>query len=354
MVPASVTAFSRRNLAERHWGPAIALFTTIFAVGQIIGPVGGGRAFRQDRQHRAPGSPLAAAILLAGALVGWRSGRCRRRDAGRGQTARRRGRCPCIATFARLDTAPSRARPERKRNGPRHRRRLRRQDPEPVRPRAARRAPRPVDLVRHARSPSIATTTRTPSSRCARSPTARSSPEHLYEEAVESHQRHIEVDEPEEDNMALLMARRRRSRAAARDRRPRRGKAAARADGGAGQVTRQPVTGADRGRRARLIRQFELVERVRDYNPHTDEALLNRAYVFGATMHAEPGARRWRPLFRPPARGRRDPDRPAARRRLDRHRPAARHARGHRRDLRRDRAPVRHTRSPSWSTASPS
>ena len=35
-----------------------------------------------------------------------------------------------------------------------------------------------------------------------------------------------------------------------------------------------------------MIRQFELVERVRDYNPHTDEALLNRAYVFGAKMHA--------------------------------------------------------------------
>ena len=31
-------------------------------------------------------------------------------------------------------------------------------------------------------------------------------PERLYEDAVESHQRHIEVDEPEEDNMALLMA----------------------------------------------------------------------------------------------------------------------------------------------------
>ncbi len=28
----------------------------------------------------------------------------------------------------------------------------------------------------------------------------------LYEEAVESHQVHIEVDEPEEDNMAALMA----------------------------------------------------------------------------------------------------------------------------------------------------
>ena len=31
-------------------------------------------------------------------------------------------------------------------------------------------------------------------------------PDALYEETVESHQRHIEVDEPEEDNMAMLMA----------------------------------------------------------------------------------------------------------------------------------------------------
>ncbi|MGD1925616.1 MAG: DNA-directed RNA polymerase subunit omega [Paracoccaceae bacterium] len=31
-------------------------------------------------------------------------------------------------------------------------------------------------------------------------------PDDLYEEAVESHQVHIEVDEPEEDNMAALMS----------------------------------------------------------------------------------------------------------------------------------------------------
>ncbi|MHA1529163.1 MAG: RelA/SpoT family protein, partial [Alphaproteobacteria bacterium] len=36
-----------------------------------------------------------------------------------------------------------------------------------------------------------------------------------------------------------------------------------------------------------MIRQFELVERVKDYNPNTDEALLNRAYVFGARAHAD-------------------------------------------------------------------
>ncbi|MEM1300787.1 MAG: bifunctional (p)ppGpp synthetase/guanosine-3',5'-bis(diphosphate) 3'-pyrophosphohydrolase [Pseudomonadota bacterium] len=35
-----------------------------------------------------------------------------------------------------------------------------------------------------------------------------------------------------------------------------------------------------------MIRQFELVDRVRDYNPDTDENLLDRAYVYGAKMHA--------------------------------------------------------------------
>ncbi len=44
--------------------------------------------------------------------------------------------------------------------------------------------------------------------------------------------------------------------------------------------------GRDHGSRP-VIRQFELVERVRDYNPNTDEALLNRAYVFGARAHAD-------------------------------------------------------------------
>src|SRR5215211_3354123 len=36
--------------------------------------------------------------------------------------------------------------------------------------------------------------------------------------------------------------------------------------------------------RGRMMRQYELVERVRRYNPNTDENLLNRAYVYA--MHA--------------------------------------------------------------------
>src|SRR3979409_1434776 len=39
--------------------------------------------------------------------------------------------------------------------------------------------------------------------------------------------------------------------------------------------------------RSRMIRQYDLVERVRSYNPDTDEALLNRAYVYAMVAHGE-------------------------------------------------------------------
>src|SRR5215210_1571158 len=36
-----------------------------------------------------------------------------------------------------------------------------------------------------------------------------------------------------------------------------------------------------------IMRQYELIERVRAYNPNTDEALLNRAYVYAMKAHGE-------------------------------------------------------------------
>jgi GTP pyrophosphokinase len=39
--------------------------------------------------------------------------------------------------------------------------------------------------------------------------------------------------------------------------------------------------------RARMMRQYDLVERVRSYNPNTDEDLLNRAYVYAMVAHGE-------------------------------------------------------------------
>src|SRR5262245_5599889 len=38
---------------------------------------------------------------------------------------------------------------------------------------------------------------------------------------------------------------------------------------------------------APMMRQYDLIERVRRYNPNTDEALLNRAYVYAMKAHGE-------------------------------------------------------------------
>jgi MFS family permease len=42
IAPSAVTSFSRKNLTEAQWGTAVALFTTLFAVGQMIGPIAAG------------------------------------------------------------------------------------------------------------------------------------------------------------------------------------------------------------------------------------------------------------------------------------------------------------------------
>src|SRR5262245_6110335 len=36
-----------------------------------------------------------------------------------------------------------------------------------------------------------------------------------------------------------------------------------------------------------MMRQYDLIERVRRYNPQTSEALLNRAYVYAMKAHGE-------------------------------------------------------------------
>ena len=44
---------------------------------------------------------------------------------------------------------------------------------------------------------------------------------------------------------------------------------------------------ASPGRPPHMMRQYELIERVRRYNPNSDEALLNRAYVYAMKAHGE-------------------------------------------------------------------
>ena len=40
-------------------------------------------------------------------------------------------------------------------------------------------------------------------------------------------------------------------------------------------------------RKPPMMRQYDLIERVRRYNPNTNEALLNRAYVYAMKAHGE-------------------------------------------------------------------
>ena len=66
--PSAVTNFSRKNLDPKSWGPSVALYTTLFAVGQTIGPVGAG--FLTDATGDLGSGFIAGALILfAGAAA---------------------------------------------------------------------------------------------------------------------------------------------------------------------------------------------------------------------------------------------------------------------------------------------
>jgi guanosine-3',5'-bis(diphosphate) 3'-pyrophosphohydrolase len=86
-----------------------------------------------------------------------------------------------------------------------------------------------------------------------------------------------------------------------------------------------------------MIRQFELVERVKSYDPGADEDLLNRAYVFSMKAHGSQARASGDPYFSHPVGVAGILTRDEARFRLDRDRAAPRHGRGYRGDPRPDR-----------------
>ncbi len=69
MVPTSTTTFGRKNLPEQQWGPSLALFTTVFSIGQIIGPVGAGM-IADSTGGTGTGLAVAGGVLFGGALIG--------------------------------------------------------------------------------------------------------------------------------------------------------------------------------------------------------------------------------------------------------------------------------------------
>ena len=70
---------------------------------------------------------------------------------------------------------------------------------------------------------------------------------------------------------------------------------------------------APKPRKPRLMRQYELIDRVKQYNPATNEDLLNRAYVYAMQAHGEQKRASGDPYFSHPLRGGCDPHRSQAR-----------------------------------------
>ena len=68
MSPAAVTAFGRANLAQAQWGRSVALFTSAFALGQILGPIAAG-ALADVAHDLAIGLLAGGGVLVLGALV---------------------------------------------------------------------------------------------------------------------------------------------------------------------------------------------------------------------------------------------------------------------------------------------
>lgn len=68
IVPTAATTFGRKNLNQAQWGQSFAAFTTVFSIGQMIGPIAAG-ALADAKSSIAPGLIFASAILVFGAIV---------------------------------------------------------------------------------------------------------------------------------------------------------------------------------------------------------------------------------------------------------------------------------------------
>ena len=67
-IPSSVTNLAKRALPKQAWGSAVASFTIVFSIGQIIGPVATGWLADQFGSLRIGLAP-AVGVLAAGALI---------------------------------------------------------------------------------------------------------------------------------------------------------------------------------------------------------------------------------------------------------------------------------------------
>jgi len=68
MVPTAATTFSKKNYPQHKWTAAVALFTTLFALGQIIGPAVAG-VIADYTGSLSPGIAVGGGALLVGAMI---------------------------------------------------------------------------------------------------------------------------------------------------------------------------------------------------------------------------------------------------------------------------------------------
>lgn len=82
IAPTAVTSFSKKNMPRAQWSAAVALYTTAFAAGQTLGPIGAG--WIADISGSLSVSLWAGALtLLVGGALGFFQREIRPRDGGR-------------------------------------------------------------------------------------------------------------------------------------------------------------------------------------------------------------------------------------------------------------------------------
>ncbi len=83
MVPAAATSFIKANLPRSAWGSGLAVVTSLFAIGQTIGPVGAG--WISDRWgNLSVGLGVSAGLLFAGAIIAMGQRPCPQGETGTG------------------------------------------------------------------------------------------------------------------------------------------------------------------------------------------------------------------------------------------------------------------------------
>ncbi len=71
MVPSGVTGFVKSNLAQPAWGNAMAVATSLFAIGQTIGPAACGWISDLAGSLSFGLAVSAAVLLVASVLAAW-------------------------------------------------------------------------------------------------------------------------------------------------------------------------------------------------------------------------------------------------------------------------------------------